>query len=446
MMSSRSPAREAINAQSVDFLLSPAGRAAAHDLRDADLGEGQTLPLLGELRQRFAADEAGALLALARLRQRAQTKFGLLATSMFFTGEALEQATAQGVADHRAAWIDAHAPTGPLLDLGCGIGGDLLALARRRPIVAYERDPLRLALARANLEAAGLAERVEFRQADWTLPAERDRLATSSFGASVAAFVDPARRVNGRRVFRLRELQPPIEAILPLRQQVALLGVKVMPSVADAEIDALPADGSGPVGTWRVEFVSHERTCKEAVLWWQARPEEGQPAGGARRWASVCGADGVWRRIDSGGAPPPLGDLYAGQLLYEPDPAVIRAGAFAELCAQLGAHLFDPQIAYLVANAPPASTNQAEGDALPFVQPFRVLEVHAFGLKRLNARLRSLDVGRLEIKKRGAPIEPETLRPRLKLNAQSPRAAVVFLTRRGDEPLMILGERASPGA
>ena len=36
-------------------------------------------------------------------------------------------------------------------------------------------------------------------------------------------------------------------------------------------------------------------------------------------------------------------------VLHEPDPAVIRAGAFAELCADLGAHLFDAQIAYLVA-------------------------------------------------------------------------------------------------
>ncbi len=31
-------------------------------------------------------------------------------------------------------------------------------------------------------------------------------------------------------------------------------------------------------------------------------------------------------------------------------PAVIRAGAFAELCALLDAHLFDPQLAYLVAD------------------------------------------------------------------------------------------------
>ncbi len=433
MTSPPSPARTAINPQTASFLLSPTGRSAAATLRDVNLDETQTLPLLTNLRKTFSPDEAGALLALARLRRRAHAKFGELADSLFFTEEALEQSTAQAVAEHRAAWINGRALPGPLLDLGCGIGGDLLALARRRTVVAYERDPLRLAFARANVEAAGLSAQVEFRQADWTATAGRDTLSTSRFGPTVAAFVDPARRVDGRRVFRLADLLPPIDAVLPLRERVALIGVKVMPGVADDDVAALPDDP----GRWRVEFVSHERTCKEAVLWWQRDFVEDVPA----RWASVHGRDGVWRRISSVGEAPPLGDLRAGQLLYEPDPAVIRAGAFAELCTRLNAHLFDPQIAYLVADEGAASPSAASRKALPFVQVFRILEIHGFGLKRLNAHLRALDVGRVELKKRGAPIEPETLRPRLKLKGS--RDAVVLLTRRGDEPLMLIGERVS---
>ncbi len=433
MTSPSPPARTAVNLRSADFLLSPAGRDAAASLRDVELGETQTLTLLAQLRKTFSADEAGALLALARLRRRARAKFGELADSLFFTEEALEQSTAHAVADHRAAWIDAHAPPGPLLDLGCGIGGDLLALARRRPVVAYELDPLRLAFARANVEAAGLAERVEFRRADWTATAGRDTLPTTRFGSPVAAFVDPARRVNGRRVFRLADLLPPIDAVLPLRERVALIGVKVMPGVADDDIATLPDE----LGRWRVEFVSHERTCKEAVLWWQREFAGNAPL----RWASVHGRDGVWRQIGSAGEAPPLGELRAGQLLYEPDPAVIRVGAFAELSARLDARLFDPQIAYLVADEAAASPSATSREALHFVQAFRLLEIHSFGLKRLNARLRALDVGRVELKKRGAPIEPETLRPRLKL--QGTRDVVVLLTRRGDEPLMLIGERVS---
>jgi hypothetical protein len=124
--------------------------------------------------------------------------------------------------------------------------------------------------------------------------------------------------------------------------------------------------------------------------------------------------------------------LAAGQVLYEPDCALIRAGCLAELCRRLGAHLFDPEIAYLV------------GERLehtPLAQAFWIEEVHPISLRLLNGRLQALGVGRVELKKRGFPQEPESLRPRLKLARQG-RDAVVIFTRRGDEHLMILGKRA----
>ena len=117
--------------------------------------------------------------------------------------------------------------------------------------------------------------------------------------------------------------------------------------------------------------------------------------------------------------------------LHEPDPAVIRAGAFAELCRRLDAHLFDPQIAYLVG---PADRTD------PLVQSFRILELHPFGLKRLQARLTALGMARVELKKRGAPFAPETLRGRIKF-PPGDRAGVVLFTRRGQDRLMILAER-----
>src|SRR5690606_30893409 len=126
----RTPAAAALAAETLDDALLPARLAA--------------------LRRRFTGEQAGALLALARLRRQAAAKFPE-ADQLFFTAEALEQATARPIAEHHAAWIDAHAPPGPLLELGCGIGGDTLALARRRSVIAYELDPLRLRLAQANV-------------------------------------------------------------------------------------------------------------------------------------------------------------------------------------------------------------------------------------------------------------------------------------------------------
>ncbi len=395
---------DAINDHTIDFLLSAEGRAAAAALDAVD--DAQLLTALEGLRRRYTPPQAGALVALARLRRRAAAKFPA-ADRLFFTATALEQATAHTVAIHHATHLHHHAPPGVVLDLGCGIGGDTLALATRRDVIAYEIDPLRIRLAAANVEALGLAQRVTFRQADWTT-----ELASGRLPAAAAAFVDPARRRGEQRIFRLDQMHPPLSAILQLQSVIPHVGVKIMPGVDKAE---LPAQSS-------VEFISHEGVCKEAVLWF------GAPAT-APIWASVHTATGWQTLTDT--TPPPVGPLAAGMTLHEPDPAVIRAGTFAPLCAALGAHLFDDQIAYLVGDA--AITH-------PLVQSFRILEIHPFHLKTMQARLQALGVSRVELKKRGAPFAPESLRGRLKLPAGN-RAGVVIFTRQGEARLMLLAER-----
>ena len=69
---------------------------------------------------------------------------------------------------------------------------------------------------------------------------------------------------------------------------------------------------------------------------------------------------GVWHEIVAEAEPQgdddpasvelPLAELSAGKILYEPHPAVIRSGAFGELCRQLNARLIDPHIAYLLSS------------------------------------------------------------------------------------------------
>lgn len=406
---------EAINETTIPFLLTPEGRSAAMALGDVDLREEQTFAILQALRRDFGPMEAGALLALARLRQKASAKFPA-AEKLFFSAEALEQATAWPIAQKRAAWIAAYVPDGPILDLGCGIGGDLLALAAHRPVIGIEMDGARLALAQANVAALGLAERVQLIEADWTALRRAGQLPKA-----VAAFADPARRVDGRRIFSLHQMQPPLAELLAIQQQIPALGVKVMPGIDDAEIPA----GCG------VEFISHEGVCKEAVLWFEQLAMH-------RRWASVQTAEG-WQQLEADRDVPPLGELAFGELaagtyLHEPDPAVIRARAIGRLCTALQAHLFDSQIAYLIST---------KYESHPLVQSFRIDEIHPFSLKLLNRRLQARGIGRVELKKRGFPIAPEELRPRLKL-IPGGNAGVVIFTRRGDERIMLLGERVAP--
>lgn len=391
------------------FLVSDSAQAALLHLQEIDLADENTLSLLVTLRRSFSAEQAGALLSLARLRKRAIAKFPQ-ADRMFFSAEALEQATAWPVALLRAERLAAVAPMGVLLDLGCGIGGDTLALAQQRSVIAYERDADRLWMARANADALHLSDRIDFRLADWV-----EELAGGHLPHASAAFVDPARRAHGKRIFRLDDLIPPLSTILRVRERVPVLAVKLMAGVDARE---LPADAG-------LEFVSNEGVCKEAVLWL------GAPFG-AQRWASVhTGKE--WRTLVASGKRAPVGDLTTSCVLYEPDPAVIRSGALAELCEQLECHLFDQQIAYLI------------GDQLhvtPFARSFRIHEVHRFGLKMLNKRLADLEIGQVELKRRGFPVEPETMRTQLRLTKGN-RRAVVFLTRRGAEHLMLIGERVA---
>jgi hypothetical protein len=406
---------DAINEHSVGFLLSAEGRAASAQLDAVD--DEHLLTELEQLRRRYTPDEAGALVALARLRRRAAAKFPA-ADRLFFTAASLEQATAHAVATHHAAHIHQHAPPGPILDLGCGIGGDTVALAAHRPVIAYEIDPLRLRLAEANVQALGLEGQVTFYQADWVV-----ELAAGRLPAAAAAFADPARRVGEQRVFRLDQMQPPLSAILQLHDAIHHVGVKIMPGVDKREIPAQCG----------VEFISHEGVCKEAVLWFGVLATQPRHMPHKHEWhqiwASVHTAAGWQTLTDT--TPPPLGPLAAGMTLHEPDPAVIRAGTFAPLCTTLGAHLFDDQIAYMVGDA--AITH-------PLVQSFRLLEIHPFHLKTLQARLQALGISRVELKKRGAPFAPESLRGRLKL-ADGDRAGVVIFTRQGDARLMLLAER-----
>jgi len=413
---------EAINQHTLDFLLSAGGRAVLEQLAGADLSPAATLATIDALaRDGLDRGHAGAALAMARLRKRAADKFPE-ADRLYFTREALEQATSRDIAARRAERIDRLAPPGPVLDLGCGIGGDALALAQRREVVAYEFDPVNAALARANAAELGLENRLSVRSSDWI-----DDLRAGTMPSAAAAFGDPGRRDGERRVFRAEGLQPPLSEFARLGTVVPSLVLKVMPGIAD---NAIPAGA-------QVEWIGHGGVCKEADLWFGALVDDGA----ARRAAVHTG--GAWHTLAPSGNRPSVGDAGPGDIVYEPHPAVVRCGAVDALCDLTGGWLLDPRIAYVVARdeagPPPA--------AAPFGTRFRVLEVMPFSLAAIARSLGRLGVGssRLELKGRGVPFEPESLRRRLGLPAQG-GPATVLLVRRDSGRLAIVAERLPASA
>ncbi len=87
----------------------------------------------------------------------------------------------------------------------------------------------------------------------------------------------------------------------------------------------------------------------------------------------------------------------------------------------------DPSIAYLVA---------PQLQETPFARSWLVEDWFPFQLKRLRAYLRQRGIGRLTVKKRGSPIEPEALIRDLRLKGD--QECILFLTQLKGEPVVVL--------
>jgi hypothetical protein len=173
-----------------------------------------------------------------------------------------------------------------------------------------------------------------------------------------------------------------------------------------------------PAGV-EAEWVSAGGSIVEALLW-------GRGVSAAWRRAALVRGDQVLElTADADPGPAPAGPV--GRWLHEPDPAVIRSGLVSLVAAGLGATLVDPTIAYLTSDAPADS---------PWVASYRVDEVLPANLKRLRALLRARGVGRVVVKKRGSPIEPERMARQLR--GPGERTATVVVTRVAGRPTTLV--------
>jgi hypothetical protein len=391
-------------AERLEALRSPRGRDVLDRLARETVTPDTALRVGTRLRAEYPAELVRDALAQHELRERAGAKFSR-AGQMFFTRDGLEQASAEVVARHRAG---RYAGRGRVADLCCGIGGDLVALAAGSEVLGVDRDPLHLRMARANAEAYGVAERVR------TL--ESDVRAVDLAGVA-AVFIDPARR-SGQRRLRTGDSEPPLDWCLSLAGAV---GIKAAPGL-DREV--IPAG-------WELEFVAVGRDLKEAVAWSPAlataeRRATILPAG--HTLAGAADADHAGEPDRAGG----VGRADAGQVvevrepgefLLDPNPAVTRAGLVQQLARQIGAWKIDEQIAFLSADQPRQT---------PFARTLRVIDSAPWDQKRLPARLRALDIGAVDIRRRGLAGDVTQLHRSLKLSGS--RRATLVMTRAANRP------------
>ncbi|MFQ3588438.1 MAG: hypothetical protein SNJ74_03275 [Fimbriimonadaceae bacterium] len=327
------------------------------------------------------------------LRSRASVKFGR-ASEMLFVRDALEQATHERVAEWRARRFP---PGAPVVDLTCGIGSDLIALAARGPAVGIDTDPERVACARHNLAVFGLEAEVQVADCLTAEPAD--------FWVA-----DPARRDARGRTLDLARCRPDPRAVVDRHGGARLAALKLSPLLADRELHAL-----GP----RVEFVSFGRECREACVWLGREAVPGRAA----------------HHVESGetlasGAPPPQAESPL-EWLVEADPAATRAGALGTLAEEHGLSALGDAPGWLTAPRAPRS---------PWLRVFPVLE---FGKGSPESALRSLGAGPVVVKTRGVDIDPARKARELSSKRGEPRTVAFYSVRRSVR-WVVLDEEIEP--
>lgn len=360
----------------VEYLRSPAGADALRETAALPLTGNTLVADIASARKRFG-DRAAILVETTLLRRRAAAKLAN-PDSWLFTDEALQQATAEPVARHRARRLG-----GALVhDATCSVGTELAALRdSAATVIGSDLDPVRLAMAHNNVDGVDLC------RADALRPITR--------GAVVV--LDPARRSGGRRRFDPRDYAPPLDELLDVYRHRDTV-VKCAPGIDFDAVRGLGFDGE-------IELTSLSGSVREACLW-----SAGLAESGVRRRASLLDTGEQITDAD----PDDCAVAPAGRWIVDPDGAVVRAGLVRHYAARHWLWQLDPDIAYL------------SGDRLPpGVRGFEVLEQLAFGERRLRQALSTRDVGAVEILVRGVDVDPDALRSRLRLRG-SQQASVVI--------------------
>lgn len=359
---------------------------------------------IGErLRRSYSAHRVALAMTQRDLRLRGREKFPQ-ANRLFFTREGLEQATSWRIAIHRASRF---ADTLRAVDLCCGVGGDLMSLATITSISqlsAVDLDPVHLMLAAKNVAI------VEPQRDVLYLEGEVHEIDLAHF---TGAFIDPARRSTSRRLGGM-VTEPPLDWAVELSDRIPNVGIKAAPGLPH---DLIPAG-------WELETISLDAELKEAVLW-----SPGLATG--PRTATVIAGDGVHQLRSVPDVHVACRSPEPGQWLLDPNPAITRAGLVQDLARMFSCSMIDEKIAFLVSDVPVHS---------PFARTLPIIDAGPWHERRLRKRLRELDAGPVDVRRRGLAGDVDVIARRLRGNGSRP--LTVAMTRVHEEPWAVICDPA----
>lgn len=293
----------------------------------------------------------------------------------------VEQASSSITAQYKSGLIG----KGTIIDLSGGLGIDAYFFSRKADKVIYvEKDPELTRIASYNFGLMGLHNiEVHCGQAEkfleeWKLPVER-------------MFLDPSRRSNRRKVIRLEDSAPDL---LEIQDRMLLKSAMVMVKASPFMDLEYAVRKVKKLIEFHILAVDNE--CKEILMIMDSNSGEADISVITVNYAS----QGIQKYCSSLGRERTSRCSYGinGRYLYDPNPAVRKAGLFRSLC-------MDFNLVKLSGNS-----HLYFGDMLQVEFPGRVFEViervpfHRFmkqkNYPKANVAVRNFPMSVLEIRKK----------------------------------------------
>lgn len=305
-----------------------------------------------------------------------------------------EQSTGDRLAHYHAA-LSAGAQTA--VDLTAGLGIDCFALAAKGlKVTAVELDSPRAEALKFNADGMGL--QIDVVCDDCRQFIERQLAAGHHYDL---AFIDPARRAgDGSRIYALADCQPDVLTMMPLLARLCTrLIIKASPM-----LDVAHTIASLPVRPQRLICLGSTSECKEIVTVIDFENEASETTISA---VSIHnnGTASIYNFLRSNEAaqpmPAPGAPVKAGDYIYEPYPALMKAGVFKLLARDYDLNIFTANTRLFYSTAP----KEFEGDR------YKVLAVFPYA-SRVIKRFKK-EYGKINVAVRNFGMTADALRRKL---------------------------------
>jgi len=346
-----------------------------------------------ECRQRFGKKLAGTLAANPHF--------------LFPTELSGEQCTSDALASWHAGLIAAGSL---MVDLTAGLGIDAIHCAKVcAKVVAVERNSL-------------VAQTLSLNAPDIEVHCDdcRDFVKKYTGEKFDVAFIDPARRAaDGSRLYDIADCEPDVLKMLPDIERIAnRLMIKLSPMLdISRTLASLPS-------AHRITALGTPTECKELVVeidFTSAKPFE------TIIHAATIGKNGFsFTQAEEARAKAAYVAPEASMWLYEPYPAVMKAGCYNLLCQHFDVQAVAPNTHIYLSSNPVTDFPGTE---------WKIVEVLPFAskhIKRLASRYPRIDVAT-----RNFPMPAATLTQKLKVR-QGTGFRLIALTSHSGAPLMII--------